>query len=526
MSTYFLSIFIGTFALEDAALIAAITLASQNKISYEAAFVASFLGIAIGDIGIYIMGFLSTKLKFISQLGFFKKNQQKLARFRKKHSIGYLVVVSRFLPGTRVITYLLAGISGYSFLRFNVLTLISVFVWVLAAFMGGLKLMNYFSNNIFLGMAILILIFYLLNQVLPKFFDKWEREILFNSWRKWTSFEFWPAWFFYIPLYFYYFFQSIRYRSFFVPFYINPTVHNGGILGESKWDFLQHLNAADSSTLKTIKFAKDQRLIDLKKELEKNEFKYPIILKPDVGQRGFGVRIIRNEIDLESYFKDSSFDLIVQDYCSFRNEAGIFYIRYPNESKGFIYSITDKKFPTVTGDGKSALGDIIAADSRARILLPAYYGRHQEKLDTVLPKGEQLFLSECGNHCQGALFFNGQELITPELTEAIDIISKKTPHFYFGRYDLRYESVEKLKKGEGFKIVEINGASAEATHIWDPSTPVLTAYKSLLHQWGILFAISYELKKQRELVHQVHIWSFLKESAKVYFRKEKMSISS
>lgn len=159
-------------------------------------------------------------------------------------------------------------------------------------------------------------------------------------------------------------------------------------------------------------------------------------------------------------------------------------------------------------------------------MLPAYFGRHTDKLDIVLPKDEELYLSECGNHCQGALFFDGRELITSDLTAAIDKISQGIPHFYFGRYDIRYESIESLKKGQGIKIVEINGASAEATHIWDPKTSLFEAYASIFHQWGLLFKISYQLKMRQDLKHQVHIWPFLRESFKVFFRREKLSISS
>ena len=81
---------------------------------------------------------------------------------------------------------------------------------------------------------------------------------------------------------------------------------------------------------------------------------YPIVLKPDVGERGTGVTIARNDEDVHSYLKTSVGDTIVQKYVA-GLEFGIFYYRYPGQSKGRIFSITEKHFPTVVGDGVSSI---------------------------------------------------------------------------------------------------------------------------------------------------------------------------
>ena len=68
-------------------------------------------------------------------------------------------------------------------------------------------------------------------------------------------------------------------------------------------------------------------------------------------------------------------------------------------------------------------------------------------------------------------------------------IADSIPEFYFGRFDLRFESIEKLQRGEGFKLVEINGAGGEATHIWDRKTTLRQAYATLFEQNRLLFEI-------------------------------------
>ena len=62
--------------------------------------------------------------------------------------------------------------------------------------------------------------------------------------------------------------------------------------------------------------------------------------------------------------------------------------------------------------------------------------------------------------------------------------------FYFGRYDVRVPSEEDLRRGRAFKVIELNGATSEATHIYDPRYGVLAAWRTLFRQWRLLFEIA------------------------------------
>jgi hypothetical protein len=323
-----------------------------------------------------------------------------------------------------------------------------------------------------------------------------------------------------------YIFQSIKHRSLLAPFYANPEIENGGFLGESKWDFLKHLDPNSSSTLKAIQIPKQSQIADRQKMIERESFSYPLILKPDVGQRGFGVRVIRDESELSQYLLLANFDLIAQKLSQLPCEAGIFYVRAPGSSHGMLFSITDKKFPVVTGDGVTRLGDLILRDRRARMIASTYFSRLRERLYEIPVQGQTLFLTECGNHCQGAIFKNGEELNTSDLLVAIEKIVSQIPHFYFGRLDVRYKDPASLKKGKDFEIIEINGAGSEATHIWDEKTSLFEAYSTLFTQWRLLFEIGAEVKKSRLAHPRLHCDLFLKECFKVFFRKDKLSVSS
>ena len=75
------------------------------------------------------------------------------------------------------------------------------------------------------------------------------------------------------------------------------------------------------------------------------------------------------------------------------------------------------------------------------------------------------------------------------LEAAIERISQCYLGFYFGRYDLRAASVGDLMAGRNFKILELNGVTSEATHIYDPRHGLLYAYRTLFEQWRMAFEI-------------------------------------
>jgi hypothetical protein len=64
------------------------------------------------------------------------------------------------------------------------------------------------------------------------------------------------------------------------------------------------------------------------------------------------------------------------------------------------------------------------------------------------------------------------------------------PGFFIGRYDIRYENEEDFKQGRNFQIVELNGATSEATSIYDARNSLFSAYRTLFRQWRLVFAIA------------------------------------
>ena len=222
--------------------------------------------------------------------------------------------------------------------------------------------------------------------------------------------------------------------------------------------------------------------------MAQNSLDYPVVLKPDAGQRGAGVAVIRSEGELATYLRRAPGPTIIQEYVA-GAEFGVFYYRYPDQEKGQIFSVTDKRFPVVVGDGTSTLEQLILKDKRAVCMARFYLGKQKDRLwDTPAP-GEPVQLVELGTHCRGAIFLDGAAVKTPALEEAIDRVSRSFAGFYFGRFDIRTPSVEDFKQGKNFKVIELNGVTSEATHIYDPANGLLTAYQTLCQQWRIAFEI-------------------------------------
>jgi hypothetical protein len=79
--------------------------------------------------------------------------------------------------------------------------------------------------------------------------------------------------------------------------------------------------------------------------------------------------------------------------------------------------------------------------------------------------------------------------MTPALEKRIDDIARTFDGFFVGRFDIRYGDVDGFKAGTDLAIVELNGATAESTNIYDPKMSLLDAYRQLFRQWSIVFSI-------------------------------------
>ena len=325
------------------------------------------------------------------------------------------------------------------------------------------------------------------------------RRLMLSTWRRSTRWEFWPPWMFYPPVLAYVAYLMAKHRSVTVFTAANPAILAGGFIGESKFDILQGLSEAGEyvarSSLLDGKLSTVDKMLAVRRFMVDEGLTFPIVLKPNYGQRGSGVVVVRSVEALESCIRQSSVDTIVQEYVD-GAEFGVFYYRHPSEPHGRIFSVTEKKFPAVVGDGRRTLEQLILHDQRAVCVARLYCDRHRDKLAVVPADGEAFPLAELGTHCRGAMFLDGGWVLTPELEKRFDAISRGFDGFYFGRFDVRvHGGIDAFRAGFGFKIIELNGVTSEATHIYHPGTPLMTAYRVLMRQWRIAFDIGAENRR-------------------------------
>lgn len=308
--------------------------------------------------------------------------------------------------------------------------------------------------------------------------------------------EYWPAWAIYLPLIPYVSCLAIRHRAITLCTLANPGIPLGGLVGESKWDILRLLPQEAIVPTTFIGPAPiAERMAALEATVRDKGWVWPIILKPDVGERGKGVCLIRDRTAAYRYLQQQPAAVLAQSYHPGPYEAGVFYVRLPSEAEGQIFSITDKRFPAVTGDGLSSIRSLVWRHPRYRVQANVLLSRLADEADRVPDAGEQVKLGFAGNHCRGSMFLDGAAFITPELTAAINTIANRTPGFYFGRFDIRYSCPDAFKAGRDFRIVELNGLLSESTNIYDPDMGFLKAQAVLRRQWRWAYRIGHAIRK-------------------------------
>jgi hypothetical protein len=308
-----------------------------------------------------------------------------------------------------------------------------------------------------------------------------------NFFIKLKNWEYWPFGIIQFPVIIYFLFLSLRARSLFFFSASNPGIPMGGMFGESKYDVLKKIPS--QYIPKTIKVPISATAADVIKTIRQEGFSLPVIFKPDLGERGFMVKRINSDNDIQPYLEKLKIDFLIQDLVDLPMEFGVFYMRIPGEESGKVISVVIKEMLSVEGDGRSTLKDLIMHKDRARLQWDKLKETYKARLYEIVPAGERIELVSIGNHALGTKFLNGNRLITEKLSYTFHQISSKIPDFYFGRFDVRCARLEDLYEGK-IKIMEVNGCGAEPAHIYDPAFTLPKAVAVLLQHWRNIFVIA------------------------------------
>jgi membrane protein DedA with SNARE-associated domain len=506
--TTWLAIVLATFVSEDLTCITTGLLIRDGELGAAVGVSACLVGIVVGDFGLWLLGrYIGAPIlrmpRVRARLPVHRLDQ--LGAWFDRQGFK-AVLLSRFLPGTRLPVFVAAGLVGRRAGYFIFWATLAALLWTpmivgAVAILGEVVLApvhRYIAGG-WIGLLLSAILLFLAVRFIVNVSSAIGRARFFASVSQLWRWEFWAPWIFYLPAIPWIIWLAIRHRGLSTITAANPGIPHGGIVGESKFDILRKLPREWVVPTDRID-ARDlpERAASLRRIMDAHGIEFPLVLKPDVGERGAGVRLVYDMDAAERHLRETEYLVLVQAWHPGPYEAGVFYYRLPDEPAGRIFSITDKKFPQITGDGRSSVQSLIWNHPRYRMQARRFLARLHGKADRVLADGEMLPLAAAGNHCQGTMFLDGADLVTPQLTERIDQIARAFDGFYFGRFDVRYIDEDSFRAGRDFAIIELNGASSESTNLYDPSRSLVWAYRTLFRQWRILFETG---AQNREMGH-------------------------
>jgi membrane protein DedA with SNARE-associated domain len=530
-----ITLFLETFVQEDLAILSGSVMVTNGTLSLTAVFISLISGLLIGDTIIYGIGWLSRKVPWLYRKVYSGKVENAKAKIHDNLIAALLFV--RFVPGLLFPTYIACGFTGVSFKRFIVTTGITGATYTAVFLTILIKLGEALIPTIGRWLWIIILITMLLfityrflkqrklaaattdNSIINFDSEIPENKYEFNGmpslqtvFKRVSLSERIPPMLFYSPVAIRWLLLGIKYRSLLLPTVSNPYVEAGGLWGESKSRLMDQIGkdqrewiAPYTTVVISDKYDNNEMAAIILEAMKGCSLSFPVVVKPDIGWQGYGVRSVQNEDDIRKFIAlyPVNTHLIIQQLLPWEGEAGVFYSRLPGEEQGKVISLTLRYYPHVIGDGISTVRQLINNDDRSRFKNRFYHGKEplheglsEQKLEAVPEEGEICRLAFIGSIRVGGLYRDASQSITDLLNSRFDAIGKSMPEFYFGRFDIKFRSLETLMKGEDFRIFEINGAGAEAIHVWDASTPIRKMYSELFRFQSLMFEISDRNRKR------------------------------
>src|SRR5207244_1853186 len=246
-----------SFVAEDAATIPSALSIFGGPISWPLGFAACFTGIWLGDLGLYSLARCAGKNVLRSRWLARLADPATITRCEKTfaQNSALTLIASRFIPGTRLPTYLAAGLFAMPARRFALITAIGALLWI-SVFFALTKLLGShavvwftFTQTKIAAFVFTALLLLSVAFIFRKIFTISILHQITVAARRWTHWEFWPAWLFYIPVALYYFWLSVRSRSLSLPTAANPGMATGGFVGESKFEILDQLHATSPDSV-------------------------------------------------------------------------------------------------------------------------------------------------------------------------------------------------------------------------------------------------------------------------------------
>ncbi|MCR9096516.1 MAG: alpha/beta fold hydrolase [bacterium] len=487
-----LLVFAASMVSEDLTCAGVGLLAATGQVALLPGIAACGVALVLGDLVLYGMG-RALGPPVLARFGRGPGEVGPLGRGLQR-SAGVAVLLGRFVPGARLPTYVVAGIVRMSILRFTGWLVLAAAIWapllVGATAFGGrlLDLERASPRTALFAGVVLVLGMAIAARLAPRLTSWRGRRHLLSAWRRLCRWEFWPIAAIYAPLVPAVLGMAIRAGSLRAPTLVNPPIAGGGLAGESKAaiDVLLSRMPAHAIPTRVLEPGPDdERRAALRAFLEEHD-DGPVVLKPDVGERGRGVTIAHDEARAQAALEANPGRLLVQRFVP-GDEFGLFYVRRPDEDRGELFSIARKTPRFVIGNGQDPLERLILTDPICLPMAPRLLEQNADRLAEIPAEGERVQVTEIGTHSLGCRFLEGEDLRSEALEAAVDRVSREAG-LDFGRYDVRAADEAALRRGE-FRVIEFNGLTGEAAHMYDPRYGLFAGLAILREQWRRAFEI-------------------------------------
>ncbi|MBM9400918.1 VTT domain-containing protein [Gluconacetobacter azotocaptans] len=166
-----LAIIIGTFILEDAATIVTAMEVQTGQVSLGVALVALYIGIVVGDLGLYGLGRLAAlwppARRWVAVPGTGQQGADSQGWFGR--NVFRIVFISRFIPGARLPLYTACGFFRASIGRFAGAAILATLIWTSLLFAVSLRIGQFLIDHLgawkWLGMAGFVLTIILVGRI-------------------------------------------------------------------------------------------------------------------------------------------------------------------------------------------------------------------------------------------------------------------------------------------------------------------------------------------------------------------------
>jgi hypothetical protein len=322
-----------------------------------------------------------------------------------------------------------------------------------------------------------------------------------NLKRTWYVLRHWEQWHYNLkyallaPVWLWY---SLKARSFYFFAPANPTLTFGGFEGGPKKEIYEHLPSGLYP--RTIYIDPSLSLEELESRMAEGRLVFPIAVKPNIGMMGLMFRKIDNMEELALYHHTMTVTYLLQELVTYPIEVSVFYYRFPGKEQGRITGFVKKEALEITGNGRETLEQLMRQfEDRPGFKAEEWKNKHRSRLQEIIPEGEVFKLSWVANLSRGARLVSLEKERDERLLRVFDRLGHDAKHLYYGRYDIKCTSVEDLKAGKNFCILEFNGAGAEPHHVYGNGNSLFQAFAIIAHHWNVLYRIAkYHNKKGKK----------------------------